>query len=401
MVAGKPLVADINGDGIRDVMFSPGVFPHVMRHPFVYPITLLGTSTGTLTPALRFSDASGSLGRQAYYRFDIGDINNDGINDIVGATHGAFPEVPGERLGLIYGSPYGLSDQSDRLPHHQGGNDPQYLSRGVSLGDIDGDGDLDMMFTGNSTSGQGGLFLNQSNGTSFTDVSDRLPFSIRMPYGYTSGQSPFLADVELDDLNGDGTADIIAPYYMGSMSGFISINNGSGYFPEASTFQLPPGLYGTNTKYDEVVTADIDGDGFKDIILSQGQQNPYYVGRQLQVIKNYGGKEFKDESWRIAGDQDRAGPKGHAEGHMFVIDFDRDGDLDILDTSGADNWAISNRLFLNDGAGHFSKAPEEMLPKLPVVNGSVTPNLIPIDLGNPYGYDLSVVRVFETTGGLI
>lgn len=358
-----------------------------MRHPDVYPVALLGSSNGLLTTAEGFTNVPVSLGRQATYRFAIGDINRDGIADLVGASHAAYPEVPGERQTLIYGGVSGLTDQSNLFPHHEGGADPQYLSRSVSLGDIDADGDLDMLFTGNSTSGQRGFFLNGSNGASFVDISDRLPLAIRWPYQYTGGQAPFLSDVQLADLNGDGAADIIAPYYKSGINGFISINDGTGHFSDISTVQLPPGLYGANTKNDHVVVADIDGDGLKDIIMSQGMQNPYYVGRQLQVIKNYGGTDFRDESWRISGDKDRAGAKGHAEGNIYVIDFDRDGDTDILDTSNPTIGTVNNRLFLNDGTGRFTKAPDEMLPTLPKVNGGVTPALVPIDLGNPYGYD--------------
>jgi len=395
MVPGKPVVADFNGDGRNDLTFTPGVNPHVIRHPEVHPVVLLGTSDGLLSTAGGFTNVPSSLGRQSTYRFDVGDINRDGYNDLIGATHGSYPDVPGERLLLMYGGPNGMTDRSDLLPYHGGGADPQYLTRGASLGDIDRDGDLDMMFTGNSTSGQGGLFLNNANGASFSDVSDRLPFPIRWPYDYSGEQAPFLADVQLADLNGDGAADVIAPYYRSGINGFVAINDGTGHFSDASTVQLPPGLYGANTKNDQVVVADIDGDGLKDIIMSQGRQSPYYVGRQLQVIKNHGGTDFRDESWRISGDHDRAGTAGHAEGHIHVIDFDRDGDLDIFDTANPEPGTINNRLFLNDGTGRFAKAPDAMLPSLPKQYMDTVPALVPIDLGNPYGYDFA----YFTQGG--
>jgi Ca2+-binding RTX toxin-like protein len=396
MTIGNPITADVNGDGRQDLIFAPQIFPHGLAHTAAYPTILLGTKSGSLESKPGFTTPPASLGRQQNYRFDVGDINADGFMDIVASAHGAPPIVPGERQTLIYGSPLGITDETNRLPFHDNGSDPVHMARDATLGDIDSDGDLDILFSGKMASGEIGFFLNDSNGLHFTDISDRLPAAVGDPYAYTDGQVPFQASIELADLNGDNAADIVAPYYRGGeMNGFIGLNDGHGQFSESAVMQLPQGIYGTNTKNDDIAVVDIDGDGFKDIILSQGRFEPYYVGRQLQVIKNYGGTEFKDESWRIQGDQDRAGSKGGAEGTIYIIDFDRDGDPDILDSSYAHAGNIGTRLFLNDGTGRFTKAPDSMLPTVPKNWGGETPSLIPIDLGNKHGFDF----VYFSVGG--
>lgn len=188
------------------------------------------------------------------------------------------------------------------------------------------------------------------------------------------------------------------PNYAGTSThnGFVFVNDGTGRFRDADASALPAGYYGSNTKNDDVLTFDIDGDGDEDVIISQGQRDPYYVGRHLQVLVNEGGR-LVDQSWRLQGNEDRLGAFGHAEGAMYAVDVNRDGHLDLVDVTSGGNNIDAFRVFTNDGTGRFAAVDRSFYPTLGegVNTHGQLPPFYPIDLGNPLGPDF----VFFTHGG--
>lgn len=148
LIQNTPLITDLNGDGRQDFVFAPAIFPHVAARPGAEPIILLSGGQSILSHV----DVSGE--RQGLYRFDAGDFNGDGRLDIVGATTAAWPGVPGERYVLLMDDGAGnFTEQSNNLPEHEGGIDPKNWARDVAVGDVDLDGDMDLIFAGMIDSG--------------------------------------------------------------------------------------------------------------------------------------------------------------------------------------------------------------------------------------------------------
>jgi len=82
-----------------------------------------------------------------------------------------------------------------------------------------------------------------------------------------------------------------------------------------------------------VAWADIDGDGWEDLVLS---------GEQTQVFKNVEGKSFRDISSQC----------GLPPTSISIFaDIDGDGDQDVF--LGAENVDGADQIFVNDGKGHF------------------------------------------------
>ncbi|MFO1498517.1 MAG: FG-GAP-like repeat-containing protein [Verrucomicrobiota bacterium] len=107
-----------------------------------------------------------------------------------------------------------------------------------------------------------------------------------------------------------------------------------------------------------IAVADVDGDGDEDIYLSGPGQEPGQLGL------NDGRGQFK--SMRVPSfEEDRA---SEDLGALF-FDADGDGDPDLYVVSGGvesmpGDPILRDRLYLNDGAGRFTRAPSGSLPDL-------------------------------------
>ena len=81
----------------------------------------------------------------------------------------------------------------------------------------------------------------------------------------------YSAAAVIDDLNGDGKLDIVAVSADQQIS--VLLGNGDGTFQSAQSFAAPalPGYASSaSTPIVNLITADVDGDGKKDIVCSNG-----------------------------------------------------------------------------------------------------------------------------------
>ena len=120
-----------------------------------------------------------------------------------------------------------------------------------ALGDLDGDGDLDMV-VGN---GQGQLFTIANTGTSLAPAFGA-PVQLA---GIDVGGSSKPA---LGDLDGDGDLDVVVGNSSGDL--FIMTNTGTA---AAAVFGAPVEVAGGIDSYAAPGLGDIDGDGDLDIVL--------------------------------------------------------------------------------------------------------------------------------------
>lgn len=114
-----------------------------------------------------------------------------------------------------------------------------------------------------------------------------------------------------------------------------------------------------------VACADLDGDGEDDLALGGVSGEP---GR---LLSNLGGGQFMTYGANVFGENVAV-----ADGPILALDADADGDLDLLVTKAgvaapADAPAYQPHLWLNDGRGRFAAAPAEILPALPISVGAV------------------------------
>ncbi|WP_324673671.1 FG-GAP-like repeat-containing protein [Hymenobacter sp. GOD-10R] len=196
----------------------------------------------------------------------------------------------------------------------------------VTLGDIDGDGDLDLLACyGTSDPVPGGVFLRLNDGTGkFTGTQV-----------VTVGTNP--GTVALADVDNDGDLDLLTANRRNALTSTVSVrlNDGAGNFSgtqDVAVGSLPNSL----------AVGDLDGDGDLDILTANSGSADV---RTVSVRLNDGTGIF-------SGTQEVA--VSATSYFVTARDVDNDGDLDLL--SANENRTVSVRL--NDGKANFSGSQE-------------------------------------------
>jgi hypothetical protein len=130
----------------------------------------------------------------------------------------------------------------------------------VATADLNGDGNGDLVVVNDygATNAYLSVALGNGDGT------------FRVPVNYPIAGNLSVAAV-IDDVNNDGKLDIVAVSDTQQIS--VLLGNGDGTFQAAQSFGAPalPGYTSTaNTPILGLITADVNGDGKKDIICSDG-----------------------------------------------------------------------------------------------------------------------------------
>lgn len=244
-------------------------------------------------------------------------------------------------------------------------------SNSLCYGDIDNDGDQDLYLTGAGEPNR--LFENQGDGT-FTDITaaSAMGAGDRYPAGCSMG-----------DVNGDGLLDIVVANNSATWDNRLSVfqpfghnapnqlflNAGSNTFIDVSATSgvqilagLPPGESG-RTWATAMVDYDLDGD--VDILFGddQGAVPDAASGGVdrgiIHLLQNDGNGQFTDVSIEAGTNH-----PGAWMGFAFA-DFNADGHLDLFATNGGDYTlqlfplpmelgAAASRWFLGQADGSFS-----------------------------------------------
>jgi hypothetical protein len=235
----------------------------------------------------------------------LGDVNRDGAVDIV-AGHDLEPD----RIYFSYGT------ASFSILNSLAITAASPLTRSMALGDLDGDGVLDIVA---GSVGPNRIAIS-------TLVSGVEPYTVipEQPFGGNE-LTPSLA---LADLDANGTLDIVAG---GNFQAAVYFNDENGRYDNLS---LP-------LESEEGRPAgDFDGDGFLDLI---GYDS---AAQRMAIYLNNRQEDF------LAADRRLFGPVQSPVGSTAVGDLDNDGDLDIVTGSRGS----ADAFYLNDGVAGFAPA---------------------------------------------
>lgn len=253
---------------------------------------------------------------------------------------------------------------------------PDYVTNQIGLGDFDGDGDLDAVFS-NMQFNSSKIYINDGSGR-FTDSGQQLTqqghgvgvgdldgdndldlfitcahFGVNNVWHHkpskiyiNNGQGQFQdsgqdlgdnelssSDVQLIDIDTDGDLDAHVSYFdIVAYHPFhkIYLNDGHGQFSE-SNIEFP---VSTNLSWE-----DLDQDGDTDVFVRR-------VGAGFFTMLNDGTGQFS-EHWNVTLPNVQYGMVGFG-------DFDNDGDFDALMTNGLHDNPNPTWLFYNDGTGRFT-----------------------------------------------
>jgi hypothetical protein len=247
--------SDFTGDGYTDLAVgTPG---HAGNTGRVY--VFHGSPEG-LNPRVRavLDGPDGMMSSFGFAIAPVGDVNVDGYNDL---AVGAFAAGPG-RVRVYYGTGRGLSTSPAVTLDGPTGMSSRFGIALAGVGDIDGDGDGDLIVgSPEYSAGTGRAFLYRGSPTGVSTT----PVALVTTMGGRAG----FAVSGIGDVNGDG--------YPDAAMGAPSFNNGSGVLnlfygspivigPMPSTnINSPPGMesdFGTTI----VAAGDTNGDGFDDVL---------------------------------------------------------------------------------------------------------------------------------------
>jgi plastocyanin len=278
----------------------------------------------------------------------FGDLDDDGDLDLVVCDSGAsFLGGPGDRPALY------LNDGAGNFTEKQGAGWAPPVKNSqmdVQFADVDGDWDLDFVgyCRGANSGGNHYLLLNDGD-ANFTDASSLLPNGSTSCY-----------EAELGDLDGDTDPDI----FMVSLSGFAegAVRN---QWVEGGQSNLAFTVAATvNIQQDdnEISLCDHDDDGDLDAFVGS-------LGTRERLWRNDGGFSFGAAATLLTSVSDSTLDCTHA-------DLDNDGDYDFITAQGESNpgnWV--NKVYVNSGPAD-SRAP--------VVVGEAVPDPITSDLFGPW-----------------
>lgn len=211
------------------------------------------------------------------------------------------------------------------------------------LGDIDGDGDLDL-FLGSGDYYSGDYILFHENTGSAT--SPAFAAEVPNPFGIVT-ITPYDAYPALADIDDDGDLDLLVGEYSGTMQLFLNVGT-----PTSPAFAAPvenaSGL--SSTLYVAAPTfADIDGDGDLDLFVGE---YGYNANQGLQYFENVG----TPTAASFAAPVPVILSTLNYMASPFLADIDGDGDLDLFLGTGYDYDGSKDSLFFYENTGTATAA---------------------------------------------
>ena len=352
-------MADFNKDGHIDLLFVGSMHPEnisregdgtigtcgyeacIGEKPL--PILLLGDANHRFSRASKLIiDNREDSGMSGPRQLLIADYNNDQVLDFYVADSGMNPG--GVRDSYYLSQPNGTWVESSDT--HLSHPNFEVYNHGAATGDIDRDGDMDVVFS--ELKDNRGTFLwcliNDGKGS----------LKKRKCGGF------FAFNIELADLDGDGYLDVLLgahEYAPGHQFTGIVWNDGKGNFPQHNNTPLPQYKKKWAT-IAEVSAADLDNDGDLDIVYSRA--GVLYVGTALQIIENLGNRKFRDHGIfpLVEAPSDFIATHEGNEWNDYIEqilfrDLDKDGDIDMYLVSG-NSRKTNGMVLLNQGDFSFS-----------------------------------------------
>ena len=283
-------------------------------------------------------DSGMSLGRQLL----VADYNNDKVLDFYVADHGVGTH-DGVRDSYFLSQPNGTWVESSET--HLSHSNFVVFDHGGATGDIDNDGDMDVVITE----------LNGKTGTAlWCLINDGTGYLNKRKCG-----GIFSFALELADIDGDGYLDVLLGAHEFENNSFTGIvwNDGSGNFPKHSKTSLPQHKKKWGS-VPEVSAADLDNDGDLDIVYSRAGK--LYVGTAVQIIENLGNKKFKDHGIfpLVEAPDDYVPVHEGNEWNDYIEairfrDLDKDGDIDLY-LSSSMSRKTNGMVLINQGDFNFS-----------------------------------------------
>ncbi len=290
------VLGDVDGDGIDDVVTASRVSNNVS--------VLRGNGNGTFQAPQSFTLGTSPIA------VVLGDVSGDGIQDIVTASRVS------DNVSVLRGNGNGTFQT------------PQNFAVGTSptavvIGDVDRDGINDIV-TANGGSDNVSVLHSNGDGT------------FRAPQSFAVGEGP--VSLVLGDVNGDGKGDIITASFL-SNSVSVLPGNGDGTFQAAQNFTVSDGA-------SSVVVGDVDGDSTVDIVTANSNTDT------VSVLRGNGNGTFQAPQNFTVGDGPLSVALGDVNGDgvddVVTANFSSN-DVSVLCSNGSGGFQTPQRFAVGSG----------------------------------------------------
>jgi hypothetical protein len=261
----------------------------------------------------------------------VGDVNGDGQLDVVLGNECASSGCGpgGAAVGVLLGK--GDGSFQPAVTYGTGGASGPFWPVSIAIADVNGDHKPDLVVA-NGGSNTVGVLLGNGDGT----------FQPAVAYG--SGAF-FPVSVAVADVNGDGKPDIVVANECGPVfcdgSVGVLLGNGDGTFRPVVTYSSG-GEYGLS-----VAVADVNGDGIPDLLVANGCDNLNLCGTKggVAVLLGNGDGTFQAATEYLSG--------GAYPYSLKIADLNGDGKLDLV---AANSFSGTVSVLLGNGDGTFQGA---------------------------------------------
>ncbi|TKD63406.1 FG-GAP-like repeat-containing protein [Flavobacterium sp. ASW18X] len=218
-----------------------------------------------------------------------------------------------------------------------------YMGGGVSAGDVNNDGLIDLFFTGNMVANK--LYLNNGD-LKFTDITDNASIE---------GDTRWYTGTTMADVNGDGLLDIycLVAGQSGNKQNQLFINNGDNTFSEQAE------AYGLNDEGNSVDATffDFDNDGDLDVYVANYPITPFeynsfnYKMRMDRVTDTETDNLYRNDGNRFTKITASSGVKEYSLSlSVTASDINQDGWTDLYISN---DFSTPDCLYINQKDGTF------------------------------------------------
>jgi len=350
------VLPDLNGDGLADLAVGAPDYDSTSGQTSEGRAYLfLGTTSGPSSAAVFSPDADDAYVYMGWQVVGPGDVDGDGLGDLLISGIGSCLSTTGGEEGRVYlysGSPKGVST-SAWISSPSGDTDACLGWSLAGTGDVNGDGLADFAAGApgdDSTTTDGGAVWVWAGDPKQIDTSGDWLLQPATQAGAAYGSAVSAAG----DIDGDGYGDLLvgAPGYgPTSDGGRVYLHLGSISGPEPAATWTLDGVTGEAVGTALVGPGDVNGDGWDDVLIGAPGAGS---GGEGEVRLFLGGVTG------LAGSADQALPgdtpdEGFGATLSSGADIDDDGLADVL--IGAPGWTGTAseegrvRAFLGTGSG--------------------------------------------------
>lgn len=256
----------------------------------------------------------------------LADLNDDGAIDVV--VTNALTDTVSVLLGNgdgTFQAPRQVAIGAFQTPNPVGAQSLPLFRRDVSVADFSGDEILDIVAT-NYDSSDISLLLGNGDG------------SFQPQRRFDATGAPF--SLSVGDFNADDAPDVavVDSSTAARINAAVLLGRGDGILRPQRVFQAP--IVSDNKPFSVVQTADLDGDGDDDLVISGGARN------QMSVFLSDGDGNFT---------ADQILDNGRLGAGLDIADANNDGTLDIVNTSADDNHEVSVHFGKGDGTFELAR----------------------------------------------